>query len=75
MVFITLKLIVFLKKNSANFLTLKFLFFFVLLLPSFIMNWWIAIYCSGELQVILFIFSFIWRYFDFVIKFCFIKRT
>ena len=29
----------------------------------------------GELQVILFIFSFIWRYFDFVIKFCFLKRT
>ena len=37
------------------------------------MNWWITIF-SGELQVILFIFSFIWRYFDVVIKF-FFKRT
>ena len=27
----------------------------------------------GELHIILFIFSFIWRYFDFVIKFCFFK--
>ena len=43
MVFITLKLVVF-SKNSANFLTLKFLFFIVKLLPSFIMNWWITIF-------------------------------
>ena len=28
---------------------------------------------SGDLQVILFSFSFIRRYFDFVIKFCFLK--
>ena len=28
---------------------------------------------SGELQVILFSVSFIWRYFDFINKFCFLK--
>ena len=38
------------------------------------MNWWIIIF-AGEIQVILIIFSFIWHYFDFVIKFCFLKRT
>ena len=30
---------------------------------------------SGDLQVTLFSFSFIWRYFDLVIRFCFLKKT
>ena len=41
--FLMVFIIGFLKKKSTNFLTLKFLFCFVWLLPSFIMNWWITI--------------------------------
>ena len=37
------------------------------------MDWYHIFF--GELQVILISFSFIWRYLDFGIKFCFLKRT
>ena len=67
MVFITLKLIVF--KKIIELLTFLFLLSFVSLLASLSMEWSHIFF--GELQVILFIFSFIWRYVDFVIKFCF----
>ena len=72
LVLITLKEIVF-KEKEANFLTLLFLFFIVLFLPSLIMDR--SHIFSSELQDILFSFSFIWGYFDIVIKFCFLKGT
>ena len=71
MVFITLKLTVFKKINE--FFSFTVLLFVVQLLPSLIMDW--CHIFSGAMQVILFSFSFIWRYFDLVIKFCFLKRT
>ena len=53
------------KKNSAKFLTLKFVLFCLIVTRPYyeLVN---NHFFSGELQVILFIFSFISRYFDFV---------
>ena len=69
MVFITLKLIFFLKLSQFFFTSL--LFVFVLLLPSLIMEW--SHIFSSEVQVNLFIFWFILRYFDLVNNFFFQK--
>ena len=77
MVFITLKLIVFffnfLKfSDISNFkVSVHFCLIVTKLYYELVNNH----FFSGELQVILIIFSFIWHYFDFVIKFCFLKRT
>ena len=70
MVVITLKLIVLKKSESFNF-TVFVLFCLIVTEPYYGQ---LHIFC-GDLQVILFSFRFIWRYADFVIKFCLLKRT
>ena len=76
MVFLTLKIIgFFFKKNFSEFSNFKVsvLFFLIVAKPYYeLVN---NIFFSAELQFILFIFSFIWRYFDFGIKFCFLTLT
>ena len=69
MVFITLKLIVFFKKFS-EFSNFKVSVLFCVIVTKFVYE-----LVNNLFLVNYKLLCFIWRYFDFVIKICFLKRT